>query len=74
LCAIQQLLNHNSSSRVALCNRLCYLLGTSDVLDPSRLSQLEFCQSDLVTAVRSVADKVRQLTILQLVDKLPISA
>ncbi|KAL3471525.1 hypothetical protein BJX99DRAFT_263187 [Aspergillus californicus] len=62
------------SSRVALCNRLCYLLGSSEVLDPGHLSQFEFCRYDLVTAVRSIADKVRQLTILQLVDKLPISA
>ncbi|KAL3454367.1 hypothetical protein BJX65DRAFT_727 [Aspergillus insuetus] len=62
------------SSRVALSNRLCYLLGSSEVLDPGSLSQFEYCRSDLVTAVRSVADKVRQLTTLQLVDKLPISA
>ncbi|KAJ0415203.1 hypothetical protein BJY00DRAFT_293874 [Aspergillus carlsbadensis] len=61
------------SSRVALCNRLCYLLGSSAVLDPS-LCQFESCRSDLITAVRSIADKVKQLSILQLVDKLPISA
>ncbi|KAL4789149.1 hypothetical protein BDV19DRAFT_395316 [Aspergillus venezuelensis] len=61
------------SARVALCNRVCLVL--SKVIDSTSryLQHLDFCRSELVAAIESIADKVKHLISIKAVDKLPIS-
>ncbi|KAL4736103.1 fungal-specific transcription factor domain-containing protein [Aspergillus similis] len=61
------------SARVALCNRICLVLGKVEYHKPNYLQQLNLCESELVAAIACIADKVRRLNIIEAVDKLPIS-
>ncbi|KAL4918182.1 fungal-specific transcription factor domain-containing protein [Aspergillus aurantiobrunneus] len=70
LCAI-----YFQSARIALCNRICLLIGCSTYLsDETDVSRIEFCRAELATAIRSTADNVKQLILNGVADKLPISA
>ncbi|KAL4867675.1 fungal-specific transcription factor domain-containing protein [Aspergillus spectabilis] len=70
LCAI-----YFQSARIALCNRICLLIGhntyLTDETDPSRI---ESCRAELASAIRSTSDNVKQLILKGVADKLPISA
>ncbi|KAJ0418680.1 hypothetical protein BJY00DRAFT_324838 [Aspergillus carlsbadensis] len=61
------------SARIALCNRVCLALGTAVSHKPKHFQQLQLCQSELLAAIACIADKVRQLLVIEAVDKLPIS-
>ncbi|KAL3458244.1 fungal-specific transcription factor domain-containing protein [Aspergillus heterothallicus] len=70
LCAI-----YYQSARIALCNRICFLIGHNTYLsDESDLSRIELCRAELAMAIRSTADNVKQLIQYGVADKLPISA
>ncbi|KAL2813411.1 fungal-specific transcription factor domain-containing protein [Aspergillus granulosus] len=64
---------HYRSARVALCNCICIVLGRAEHHKRRYLQQLQLCQAELVAAIACIADKVRQLIIIDAVDKLPIS-
>ncbi|KAL3496367.1 hypothetical protein BJX62DRAFT_232477 [Aspergillus germanicus] len=61
------------SARIALCNRVCLVLGNAVGHRTKYAQQLQLCQSELLAAIACIADKVRQLVIIEAVDKLPIS-
>ncbi|KAL2832950.1 fungal-specific transcription factor domain-containing protein [Aspergillus cavernicola] len=70
LCAI-----YFQSARIALCNRICLLIGYNTYLaDETDLSRIESCRADLTIAIKSTADNVKQLILNGVADKLPISA
>ncbi|KAL4943488.1 hypothetical protein BDV06DRAFT_221148 [Aspergillus oleicola] len=70
LCAI-----YFQSARIALCNRICLLIGyNAHLTDDSDLFRIESCRAELATAIRSTADNVKQLIQHGVADKLPISA
>ncbi|KAL2820323.1 fungal-specific transcription factor domain-containing protein [Aspergillus granulosus] len=70
LCAI-----YYQSARIALCNRICFLIGHNTYLsDETDLPRLESCRTELAMAIRSTADNVKQLILYGVADKLPISA
>ncbi|KAJ0422750.1 fungal-specific transcription factor domain-containing protein [Aspergillus carlsbadensis] len=70
LCAI-----YYQSARIALCNRICLLIGHSTYLcDETDLPRIESCRAELAMAIRSTADNVKQLILNGVADKLPISA
>ncbi|KAL5003475.1 fungal-specific transcription factor domain-containing protein [Aspergillus recurvatus] len=70
LCAI-----YFQSARIALCNRICLLIGHNAYLtDETDLSRIESCRADLASAIRSTAHNVKQLILNGVADKLPISA
>ncbi|KAI9367178.1 fungal-specific transcription factor domain-containing protein [Aspergillus egyptiacus] len=70
LCAI-----YFQSARIALCNRICLLVGlSSDLSDGTDLLRIESCRCELAEAIRSTADNVKQLILNGVADKLPISA
>ncbi|KAL4910151.1 hypothetical protein BDW74DRAFT_173617 [Aspergillus multicolor] len=70
LCAI-----YFQSARIALCNRICLLIGHNAYLtDETDHSRIESCRADLATAIRSTAHNVKQLILNGVADKLPISA
>ncbi|KAL3474383.1 fungal-specific transcription factor domain-containing protein [Aspergillus californicus] len=70
LCAI-----YFQSARIALCNRICLLIGHNTYLaDETDLSRIESCRAELASAIRSTADNVKQLILNGVADKLPISA
>ncbi|RDW90444.1 putative Zn(II)2Cys6 transcription factor [Aspergillus mulundensis] len=70
LCAI-----YFQSARIALCNRICLLIGHNAYLtDETDMSRIESCRVDLATAIRSTAHNVKQLILNGVADKLPISA
>lgn len=63
------------SARIALCNRICLLIGYNTYLtDETDLFRIESCRAELSTAIRSTADNVKQLLLNGVADKLPISA
>ncbi|KAL5343089.1 hypothetical protein BJX70DRAFT_207374 [Aspergillus crustosus] len=61
------------SARVALCNHVCLLLNEMADYSTAYVQKLEFCRCELVAAVTSIAEKVKQLVNIKAVDKLPIS-
>ncbi|KIA75425.1 hypothetical protein HK57_00069 [Aspergillus ustus] len=61
------------SARVALSNRICAVLGKAKHDKRRHLQHLQLCRSELLAATASIADKIRQLIIIEAVDKLPIS-
>ncbi|KAL2846513.1 fungal-specific transcription factor domain-containing protein [Aspergillus pseudodeflectus] len=70
LCAI-----YYQSARIALCNRICLLIGHNTYLsDETDLPRIESCRAELAMAIRSTADNVKQLILNGVADKLPISA
>ncbi|KAL4876054.1 fungal-specific transcription factor domain-containing protein [Aspergillus karnatakaensis] len=70
LCAI-----YFQSARIALCNRICLLIGHNTYLsDETDASRIESCRAELASAIRSTADNVKQLILNGVADKLPISA
>ncbi|KAL5340706.1 fungal-specific transcription factor domain-containing protein [Aspergillus crustosus] len=70
LCAI-----YFQSARIALCNRICLLIGqTTYLTDETDPSRIESCRAELAAAIRSTADNVKQLILNGVADKLPISA
>ncbi|KAL4801502.1 fungal-specific transcription factor domain-containing protein [Aspergillus unguis] len=70
LCAI-----YFQSARIALCNRVCLLIGYNSYLtDEADLSRIESCRAELAAAIQSTADNVKQLILNGVADKLPISA
>ncbi|KAL2872695.1 Zn(II)2Cys6 transcription factor [Aspergillus lucknowensis] len=70
LCAI-----YYQTARVAICNRICLLIGYSTYLtDETDLSRIESCRAELAVAIRSIADNVKQILLNGVADKLPISA
>jgi hypothetical protein len=70
LCAI-----YFQSARIALCNRICLLIGHNAYLtDETDLSRIESCRADLASAICSTAHNVKQLILNGVADKLPISA
>ncbi|KAL2850619.1 fungal-specific transcription factor domain-containing protein [Aspergillus pseudoustus] len=70
LCAI-----YYQSARIALCNRICMLIGHNTYLsDETDLPRIESCRAELAMAIRSTADNVKQLIQYGVADKLPISA
>lgn len=63
------------SARIALCNRICLLIGYNTYLtDETDLPRIESCRAELAIAIRSTADNVKQLLLNGVADKLPISA
>ncbi|KAL2787775.1 fungal-specific transcription factor domain-containing protein [Aspergillus keveii] len=64
---------HYQSARVALCNRTCFVLNEINDYRTRYFHQLQLCRSELIAAVASVAAHVRQLMVIEAVDKLPIS-
>ncbi|KAL5051562.1 hypothetical protein BDW71DRAFT_55898 [Aspergillus fruticulosus] len=70
LCAI-----YFQSARIALCNRICLLIGHNAYLtDETDLPRIESCRADLASAICSTAHNVKQLILNGVADKLPISA
>ncbi|CEL10214.1 hypothetical protein ASPCAL13338 [Aspergillus calidoustus] len=64
---------HYQSARVALCNRTCFVLNEVNDYRARYRQQLQLCRSELIGAVASVAAHVRQLMVIEAVDKLPLS-
>ncbi|KAF9885061.1 hypothetical protein FE257_000792 [Aspergillus nanangensis] len=62
------------SARMALCNHMCLLISATEPLEYDDLRRIESCRSELVTAIGSTAEKVKELIIGGVADKLPISA
>ncbi|KAL4760107.1 transcription factor domain-containing protein [Aspergillus foveolatus] len=70
LCAI-----YFQSARIALCNRICLLIGhNASLTDETDLSRIGSCRADLTSAICSTAHNVKQLILNGVADKLPISA
>ncbi|KAL4866303.1 hypothetical protein BDV12DRAFT_210583 [Aspergillus spectabilis] len=61
------------SARVALCNRVCLVLNKMVDYTTGYLQKLEYCRCELVAAISSIAEKVKQLITIKAIDKLPIS-
>ncbi|KAL4978551.1 hypothetical protein BDW66DRAFT_158068 [Aspergillus desertorum] len=67
--------NPDESARIALCNRICSLIGQNAYLaDETDLSRIESCRADLASAICATAHNVKQLILNGVADKLPISA
>ncbi|KAL5360846.1 fungal-specific transcription factor domain-containing protein [Aspergillus floccosus] len=62
------------SARMAVSNHMCRLITMVKSLEYEDLKRIEACRSDLVTAIGSTAQKVKELIIHGVADKLPISA
>ncbi|KAL6232268.1 hypothetical protein BDW75DRAFT_247299 [Aspergillus navahoensis] len=70
LCAI-----YFQSARIALCNRICLLIGhNASLTDETDLSRIESCRADIASAICSTAHNVKQIILNGVADKLPISA
>ncbi|GES64570.1 hypothetical protein ATEIFO6365_0009005900 [Aspergillus terreus] len=62
------------SARMAVSNHMCRLITMVKSLEYEDLKRIEACRSDLVTAIGSTAQKVKEFIIHGVADKLPISA
>ncbi|KAK1138573.1 hypothetical protein N8T08_002367 [Aspergillus melleus] len=62
------------SARIALCNHKCLMIGDTSSPKAADQEQLEYCRTELVRAIGSTAERVKQLLTNGVADKLPISA
>ncbi|PLB54958.1 hypothetical protein P170DRAFT_460931 [Aspergillus steynii IBT 23096] len=62
------------SARIALCNHKCLMISDTNYPEAADQEQLGFCRTELVRAISSTAERVKQLLTNGVADKLPISA
>ena len=67
-------LTETRSARIALCNHKCLMIGDTSSPKAADQEQLEYCRTELVRAIGSTAERVKQLLTNGVADKLPISA
>lgn len=70
----RQFSNRRRSARIALCNKICSVLSSSPSVEVEDLERLEHCQWEIRSATELIVNDIRQLKIVGLTEKLPISA